>query len=365
MKKSFKIKIIISFLTPGILILKTILKNYPYVIENYYSKGINKFLIKILSKVTGVFPFSLAEFLVGILSITLIILIIKLLRNFNKKELPNSILNITSYLSLLYFLFMVMWGFNYYRLPLSNIINLPVEKSSKEDLYNLCLSLVERANALREELDEDSNGVMKLQLSSKEVFKEGKISYENLSENIKELDGEYGLAKGIILSKPMTYTGITGIYMPYTGEANVNVNITDMMLPSTVLHEMAHQRGFAREDEANYIAYVGGVNHPRKEFQYSGIMLGLIHSVNALGDKDMEAYKNIKSKYSQKVGRDLNYQSEFWSKYEGSVEEYASKVNSNYLKSNGQGDGVESYGRMVDLLMAEYKKKLKGDYYGG
>lgn len=30
------------------------------------------------------------------------------------------------------------------------------------------------------------------------------------------------------------------------------------------------------------------------------------------------------------------------------------KVNDTYLKANKQTDGVESYDRMVDLLMAEY-----------
>lgn len=154
----------------------------------------------------------------------------------------------------------------------------------------------------------------------------------------------------------MSYTGITGIYIPYTGEANVNINSTDFMLPSTVAHEMAHQRGFAREDEANYIAYLTCSMHPDRDFQYSGVMLALIYSMNALAENDIEAYKVLRSKYSEGVKNDLRYDAEFWAKYEGKTQEISNNVNNTYLKSNGQKDGVQSYGRMVDLLIAEYKE---------
>jgi len=86
-------------------------------------------------------------------------------------------------------------------------------------------------------------------------------------------------------------------------------------------------------------------------------MLALINSTNALADKNIEDYKKIANKLSPGVKRDLKYQNEFWEKYQGKVEEISNNVNDNYLKSNGQKDGVESYGRMVDLLLAEFKAK--------
>jgi hypothetical protein len=133
--------------------------------------------------------------------------------------------------------------------------------------------------------------------------------------------------------------------------------MTDYMLPATAAHEMAHQRGFAREDEANYIAYVACTMHPDADFQYSGIMLGVIYSMNALADADMDMYKQLVKKYTPQVRKDLVNDNEFWQKYKGKVEEVANNVNNTYLKSNGQQDGVQSYGRMVDLLLAEYREK--------
>ena len=43
-------------------------------------------------------------------------------------------------------------------------------------------------------------------------------------------------------------------------------------------------------------------------------------------------------------------------KYDGAVAEVSNKVNDTYLKANGQEDGVESYDRMVDLIVGYWMK---------
>jgi hypothetical protein len=357
MSKSMKVKLSIVLLVPLIMLLNTISKRYPQFIETYYSSLLNKVIIRVLSLITEIFPFSLAEFFVFTLIIILIILFIVILFSIRKKKFIQSVINLAAYLSLLYILFMFLWGFNYNRLSFDKIAGLTVEKSSKEELYALCRSLIERANTLRNEIHENDNGIMSLENGYKDVFRRAQAGYDEAARTYSKLGGKYGTPKKILLSPKMSYTGITGIYIPYTAEANVNINITDMMLPCTVAHEMAHQRGFAREDEANYIAYLTCSSHPDKDFQYSGVMLALIYSTNALASVDRESYKQLAKEYSAGVKRDLQYDYEFWQKYEGKVEEISNNVNNTYLKSNGQQDGVRSYGRMVDLLLAEYKSK--------
>jgi len=88
-------------------------------------------------------------------------------------------------------------------------------------------------------------------------------------------------------------------------------------------------------------------------------MLALIYSMNALADVDFEAYKDLVGKYSPGMRRDLIDNNEFWAQYEGKVEKISNSINNTYLKTNGQKDGVQSYGRMVDLLLAEYRSKEK------
>jgi hypothetical protein len=359
MKRKIKLKLSIVVLVPIIMALNIILKTNPGLVERYYSTAIDKYIREVLSLITGIFPFSVAEFLVIALFIILIIYAAVLIIKIIKGEFLNHLLNTAVYISILYILFMFFWGFNYDRLSFDKIAGLNLQKSSKKELYTLCEDLIYRANTLRGSVQQNSKGIMVIPGGYRDVFKRAYEGYYRASLIYPELGGKYGSPKPILLSEKMSYTGITGIYIPYTGEANVNVNNTDFMLPATAAHEMAHQRGFAREDEANYIAYVTCSRHPDADFQYSGVMLAVIYSMNALAKSDMNGYKTLSAKYSEGVRRDLINDAEFWAKYEGKVQQASEKVNNNYLKSNGQSDGVQSYGRMVDLLLAEYRTKGK------
>lgn len=357
MNNKLKTKIIVLLIVPVTILLNVVLNKYPYIVENYYSNTINKFVRQILSLATGFFPFSVAEFLVFLLIFILLLSLIVLIIKINKGGFFQQLLNVVVYLSSLYVLFMVLWGFNYNRLSFDKIAKLEIERASEQELYNLCDSLIKRANDLREKVKENSQGIMIIPDGYKGVFRRASIGYEKASETYSELGGKYGPPKPILFSKEMCYTGISGIYMPYTGEANVNINVPDFSIPSTTAHEMAHQRGFAREDEANYIAYLTCIMHEDSDFQYSGVMLALFNSMNAMANKDIKAYKMLTAKYSKGLRRDMQYNNEFWSRYEGSIEKAADEMNDTYLKSNGEGEGVESYGRMVDLLLAEYREK--------
>jgi hypothetical protein len=353
--KKQKVKFIIIGLVPIIMLLNSISKSVPKLVEKLYSTGLNKPIRQLLSFIASIVPFSVAEFLVISLIVVLLIMIVLLIIRIKKGGFFKQLLNIGVYLSSLYILFMLFWGLNYNRLSFDKIAGLKLEKSSKQDLYKLCESLIDRANSLREKVTEDSKGIMTIDGGYKDVFKRASQGYSEAAKLYPELGGSYGRPKGVILSVPMTYTAITGIYMPYTGEPNINTNIRDFMLPCTTTHEMAHQRGFAREDEANYLAYVACVSHPDADFKYSGVMLALINSMNALADADYEGFRQLYGKYSEGIKRDLQDNREFWKRYEGRIEKISDTVNDTYLKSNGQNDGVKSYGRMVDLLLAEHK----------
>ncbi|GAA0179155.1 DUF3810 domain-containing protein [Clostridium sediminicola] len=356
------IRICLIILMPlGIILNKLAGENRGFV-ERIYSNGINRPMRQALSLITGILPFSLAEVALYCFIGFLIIMIIKFFYNISvKKEnliesLKLYIINVFCIISVIYFLFLILWGFNYNRLPFSIITGYKVQPSSVEELYDLCSDLIIQTNNLRDNVYEDERGIMELQEGYKDVFKRSNIGYDLASEKFQVIGGKYGKPKRVLLSEKMCYTGITGVYFPFTGEANVNVAATDFMLPATVLHEMAHQRGFAREDEANYIAYLTCMYHPDFDFKYSGSLLALIYSMKALRQTDYDKYSLLKENYSDGVKRDLIYLNQFWGQYEGKVEKASTKINDSYLKSNGQENGVSSYGRMVDLLLAERRE---------
>lgn len=361
-KKTQKKLLLILFLPLAILI-SYIASKFPYAIERLYSNTLYRFISQSLSQFTGIFPFSVGELLLTTVVIfffaTIIITIIKLIRDSDKRIhlVLNFFLNTIIVISIIYFTFIMVWGLNYHRLPFAEISKLDTKPSSTDELVIVCNDLIDRVNRMREDVQEDSLGVMKLKYDNNEVFIKASQGYDAASNLYDELGGKYGRPKGLILSRGLSISGISGIYSPFTFEPNVNIEIPDCMIPSTICHEIAHQRGFAREDEANFISYLTCNLHPDIEFQYSGTLLALIHSMNTLYKHDKDEFIKLRKRYGDGVIRDLISVREFWESYEGPVERASNKLNNAYLKSNYQKDGIQSYGRMVDLLIAEYRSK--------
>ncbi|MCT4687901.1 DUF3810 domain-containing protein [Vallitalea sp.] len=351
---------LILLLPIGIL-LTNIAQSSPAFIEKYYSNGIYHYISQFLSNITGIIPISIAElliiFLIALFIYKLVRIIITLIKTKNKKRyiLIDFLRKILIFISVGYFIFVLIWGLNYYRLPFSEIANLNVQDATIQELTGLCESLITEANDLRNQVQEDDNSVMYVPKGYNDIFNRAHKGYDNIADKYKELGGNYGAPKGVVFSQVMSYSGITGIYFPFTAEANVNKDRTHVLLPATACHEIAHQRGFAREDEANYIAYLTCIAHPDLDFQYSGTILALIHSMNKLYQHDTNAYYTLKATFSQGVLRDLQDNNKFWQKYSGPIDKASTKINNTYLKLNKQQDGVQSYGRMVDLLIAEYR----------
>jgi hypothetical protein len=364
MIKLLKLKrIYLLLLFPLSFLLIFIAKTSIFFAEQIYALHIYKWLSQIISLITGLVPISLAELLIIILPIVLIILLIKFIiriyrdREARKVNLAKGLINVLCMVSVLLFLFTILAGLNYYRYPFSYYSNLEIDKYSLEELYDMTSQLAVQANDLRSSIPQvNEDGVFKLSMSKYKLAKEANKAMRKLSKEYPVFKGLYGSPKPILLSKLMSYTEITGIFIPFTMEANVNVDVPDYTIPFTMCHEMAHQRGFMREDEANYIGYLVGMSSDNVELMYSSTMYALVTSGNALYRQAPDLYFEIISSYSEGVVKDIRANINYWSKYEDNVISVISdKVNDTYLKANSQSDGVKSYGRMVDLLLAKYR----------
>ncbi|MCC0720452.1 DUF3810 domain-containing protein [Clostridioides sp. ZZV14-6105] len=368
---SKKVKYFSLILFPIALFLNFIASKIPNIVEKYYSQAIDKKIVQLLSKVSGIFPFSIYEITMYIIVISIFLFLCSIVFTIFKKNrnlktfLKNSILNILSILSIVYFLFVVLWGINYNRVPLeSTLINqynlknnnsAQSKQHSTKELSELYKFLVTKANETRKLTLQDKNGVVKSNTDYKGVINRAQLGYDKISDILPSVSGSYSKPKYVISSHLMCYTGITGIYFPFTGEANVNIAIPDLYIPCTVGHEMAHQRGFASEDEANFIGYLASIKHPDIDFNYSGYVLALNYTASALSKVDYNAYVDISAGISELVRRDLKNESEFWQRYEGKINKISNGFNNSYLKANGISEGTQSYGKMVDLLLTYYE----------
>ena len=360
MKAFLKNKVyLLCILLPFQVIIFYFLSLFPNFIEKYYTSGIYKLISQSLRFITGCIPIPIGQILIAIV----IILILKWIYKWTRIKEPfrikikSLLMNIIATISVVYFSFMMIWGLNYSRKPIAEILEYGNQILVVEDLTKVCEILIAKTNEARFLVSKQVNRPTQLKIGWNELSSQCIQGFENISTEQHEFKYDQPSIKKVIGSRCMSFLGIGGIYFPFTGEANVNGDLPSFTLPFTICHEMAHQIGFAKEDEANFVSYLVCVNHPDKEFQYSGYLTLMKYALGELRFRDYESYEKLKQNFSEGLITDLNWNREYWTQFEGPLVQLSSDVNDMYLKANNQNDGVDSYNLVVQLLIKEYRQK--------
>ena len=351
-------RVVILTLVPVSLAL-TLIAGLNQGFAEFYALNIYPVLAGAISFFSSKVKFSIGEFLIICLMAALIIYFVYTLVHTLAEKSPQYFkgffLNIASFLSIVYFMYVLFCGINYHRHEFTYYSGLEIRESSEEELINLCEILINNANNARSGLGTGSEGTAMIYGENYyDTSERAKNVFNKISGEYTVLKGNYPSPKLVTFSKAMSYMNITGIFFPFTFEANVNADIPPYQVPAVMLHELAHLRGFMREDEANFISYLACINSGYDDFAYSGTMLALSHAMNSLYYEDYDTYLNLYDRYSDEVRNDLKYSLNYWKHYETRVAEVSDRINDSYLKANNQNDGVKSYGRMVNLLLAFY-----------
>ncbi|HEY8421595.1 MAG TPA: DUF3810 domain-containing protein [Thermoclostridium sp.] len=339
-------------------IAKRIGGHYPGLIEKYFSRGIFPVSSKIQTSIANLFPFSLYEFIIIALIIFGLYRVVRLIRSFFKKEYAKEILNFATLVIFLFsvgiFLFQFLWSLNNYRLPLKDQLGLNVTEASVEDLAQTYKALVLKANDARSILS-NVQDTLPDRAGVKNILETAWEGYRPLAEKYDLFRSDRVRVKGLLFSRIQTISGYTGVYSFITGEPNINIEPPLVTLPHTACHEIAHQMGITFEDEANYAAFLACKSHPDILFQYSGYLSALTYAGNALYRQSPGLYNEISQLLSEEIKNDQNEIRDFWNKHQKeTASKIADKVNETYLKSNNQPAGMQSYGKFVDLLIADY-----------
>lgn len=349
-------RLLILLLLPIAFVLIFIAQNNATFAE-WYAVSIYKYISLFWDFISSLIPISVAEIIVILIIPTIIFCIVFTAVKAIKKKgskgkvIYKSFLNVLCAVSVVFFLFVTNFGVCYYRYTFAEVSGIKVRDSSVEELYNLCVKLAKNASAVREQLSEQ-DGVMILSEGVDGAKEQAKEAMNILNEKYPTVTGGYSETKSVMLSRLMSHTRLTGVFFPFTFEANVNIDVPDFSIPSTMCHELAHLRGYAREDEANFISYLACTNSDSDELKYSGYMLAFIYAGNELYSANSEKYTEVCGYLSGKVIADLNDNSAYWAQFETPIATTASSINDTYLKANSQPDGTKSYGRMIDLLLA-------------
>lgn len=352
------------FLIPAAVavLLYLVLPRCPGFTEAVVSKWVFRAFSIPIGFFTSLLPFSLTEAfaVLGIPAVlTLIALFIRALIR-SKNRIKTTLLaakTIGWVLSVALLLYMVLHGANFYRQSVSDIMKLDTSQKSAELLQQLCIELAKRASSEREKIREDDKGIAVLSQSLSKTLSQAGEGYKELQKDYPFLWGAVNRTKPVQLSHWWSYTGITGMYFPFTVEANVNIDQPDFDIPSTAAHEIAHTRGFAREDECNFFACLSCFVSPSADYRYSGTLMAYVYCSNALYAYDADMWAAAYQHLSDGVKRDLAERGRYWKQFEGEVQKAAEKVNHKFIQSQGVEEGILSYNRVVELLLAFYEKE--------
>ena len=326
-------------------------------IERVYSEGVYPWIRRVIAAVTRAVPFSIAEFLLyGIvlsLALMLFIRLIQLLFTRNGfARLMRSLASILLAGGIVLNLFYVTWGFNYFREPLAQRMELTITSRSVDELEAFVRKTAAEAREVRATLHENADGVFEPEESRGTLFLSLRDAYATLHDEIPVIPGNPTRAKQIFWSTGLSWQGISGIYIGLTAEPNVNVDQPPLLVYQAAAHEMAHQNGIASENEAELVGYLACIRSDDPNIRYSGLAYALIVAGNALYDTDSARYLAVTDTYGDAIWRDLSAYSVYWKAFSGEIRESADRRNDAYLKHNSQPSGIKSYGEAVDLLLA-------------
>lgn len=341
----------------------------------WYSVHIYPLLVESIGRAAGVFPFSVSEVLLYLLLLWLILTgaawINRAVRRKgglaspggssdtargNGKGAGSMLSSLFLIAAVLFFLYEANCGVNYHRESFSESSGIQVREYLVEDLREVCLWLTREVNTASGTVARDEKGIMTVSPDADEKAVE---AMQRLGNEYEELDGYYPKPKGLLVPQILAVQNLSGIYSPFTVEANYNSGMTDYNIPFTMCHELSHLRSFMQEQEANFIAFLACRISEEEEFRYSGNLMGWIYCMNVLRRTDYEAWEEVRGLLSPEVEKDLQENHDYWSRYDGAIAEVSNQVNDTYLKANGQAEGVKSYNRMVDLIVEYYDTSAK------
>ena len=325
--------------------------------SDFFNQRIGSLLRAALAYLTGWIPFSLAEFLVILLPVILVSVSLYGIRRYASSWRNVGIFcaSMLSVAALVFSIFTVGFAPAYRGTSLDEKLGLERRAVTAEALYDTAVILTER-------LEEDRRQVY---YSAQTVFSVMPYGYGGMNDRLLEaydsVCDEYSFVqrldsrlKPVMLSKPMSYTHITGVYTFFTGEANLNVAFPDYTLPFTAAHELAHQRGIAREDEANFMAFLVCERSDDPYIRYAANLNLLEYVLSALYSASPTMYTQTYMNLPAAVRSELVAFSEFFDEYRDSVAGDVSEVvNDTFLTMHGT-EGTRSYGMVVDLAVAYF-----------
>ncbi len=324
---------------------------------DFFNGYISSAVRALLAHITGMIPFSLAECLLLLLPVWIVLVTRTVTRRYGDslKEMLLSVVCVCSVLGVVFTFFTLGFAPAYRGSTLDKKLSLVQSDVSAEELYDTAVWLSEELERESQNVRFGADGFSVMpynigEMNDRLIDAYGKICDEY--SFVQRLDSRL---KPVMLSSAMSYTHITGVYTFFTGEANINVAFPDYTIPFTAAHELSHQRGIARENEANFMAFIVCTRADDAYIRYCAYLNMYEYVSSALYRANSTLYAEAYATLPLCVRGELAAYSAFYERYRNSAASNVSEaVNDTFLKLHGT-EGTQSYGMVVDLAVAYYK----------
>jgi len=326
------------------------------LVEAYYTNGLYIFIGSALRAITGWVPFSIGDVLYAIVVIRIIVKLVHYVaalfkRSVTKRSFVTGMIKTVNLLLLIYIIFYTVWGLNYDRKGITSQLQLHPENGTMRDLFILTDSLLLRVNNTRRSLGDTVHYE-----PYRTVFSQSVAAYGQVQQQYPFLQYRFNSVKSSLYSTLGNYLGFSGYYNPFSGEAQVCTKVPAFVLPYVTCHEIAHQLGYATEDEANFTGYLAARTSKDLRFQYSLYFDLFSYANNALFLYDSITARNNYKQLDTLVKKDIADYRHFLLQYKNPLEPLITALYGNYLKANNQPQGIETYTRVIIWLIAYQKK---------
>jgi len=315
--------------------------SYIFIYESWF---------KLISVFFRLFKFSVGDILYIIIPIIIIIYFFKIERRRDK------LIYLFKVPIIIYCFFYWSWGFNYNKK--SNFEQLKTKEYSVEDLYVTVEYYIEETNNLNIKISKKKENKVQSSYSFNDLKNKCVSSITNEEWLFQNKKINNFPVKKSIFSNPLSYMGFTGYINPFTLEANINYNIPKISIPVTICHEIAHQIGYAFEDEANYIAIKALSNSNDNFLRYSGNLMAVQYLLSEIRKNDIDKHDGYIKELNTGVIKNIQDKNEYYLKYKSKYKVFFKKNYDAFLKSNNQKAGIKTYSLVVDLLINEYQSKI-------
>jgi len=330
----------------------------PTAVEQYYSQGVYPVLSSVLRLALNWLPLSIGDLLYGLVALVCIRDLSKLIRRVINRNCQKQYwidgFRKWCYVGLVvYVVFNISWGLNYNRKGIGSQLALQPTVVSIDEIDSLAVGLLAQANKVATQVEATTREEFK---NKKRLFKSAQAEVTHATFNYPFLMATMGAVKPSLYSYLGNYLGFQGYYNPFTGEGQVNTTIPVFLQPFVATHEIAHQLGYAKESEANFVGFLVCKEAREPLFRYAAYLDMYLYAHAILYQVDSNRVNQVRSTRNKQVQSDIQTLKSFYEKYQSPIETLVMQGYDYFLQANEQPQGKQSYSQVLRWLMAWVRK---------